>query len=85
MSKLQARGLTPFLSPMLEDEPGPKCVQQAKYLEYTQQKNFQKIEQCIDYVSRQVPNEEERAIAIKLTAFIPITTLVRKGLSLLDV
>ena len=77
MEKLQSRGLTPFLSPMLEDEPGPKCRKEDESLELIREKNFRKIQQCIDYVSQQVQNEEERAIAIKLTAFIPISTLVK--------
>lgn len=77
MEKLQSRGLTPFLSPMLEDEPGPKYRKEDESLELIREKNFRKIQQCIDYVSQQVQNEEERAIAIKLTAFIPISTLVK--------
>ena len=83
MEKLQSRGLTPFLSPMLEDEPGPKYRKEDESLELIREKNFRKIQQCIDYVSQQVQNEEERAIAIKLTAFIPISTLVRSFFSTL--
>ena len=82
MTKLQSRGLTPFLSPMLEDEPGPKCKKEEKSLEFIREKNFRKIQECIDYVSQQVEAEEERAIAIKLTAFIPISTLVSSVLLL---
>ena len=71
MKTLQSRGLVPFLSPMLEDEPG--ATKDSELNMY--QINFNKIQNCIEYVSKHIP-EDERAIAIKLTAFIPIHQLV---------
>ena len=77
MTTLQSRGLVPFLSPMLESEPGIENKIGSKQFQIKDvcQINFDKIQKCVDYVSKQVP-EIDRAIAIKLTAFIPILQLV---------
>ena len=73
MSKLYGRNLVPFLSPMLEDDLGKKVP--AEVGNKIHERNFDKIKECIDMVAQHV-NPEDRAIAIKLTAFMPIELLV---------
>ena len=77
MRTMQSRGLVPFLSPMLEDVPGTTATPGSTKDHETEiyQINFDKIQNCIEHVSKNIP-EDERAIAIKLTAFIPIAELV---------
>ena len=73
MSKLYERKLVPFLSPMLEDDLGKK--EPAEVGNKIHERNFDKIKECIDMVAQHV-NPGDRAIAIKLTAFMPIELLV---------
>jgi len=73
MSKLYGRKLVPFLSPMLEDDLGKKVP--AEVGNKIHERNFDKIKECIDMVAQHV-NPGDRAIAIKLTAFMPIELLV---------
>ena len=73
MSKLYGRKLVPFLSPMLEDDLGKKVP--AEVGNKIHERNFNKIKECIDMVAQHV-NPGDRAIAIKLTAFMPIELLV---------
>ena len=73
MSKLYGRKLVPFLSPMLEDDLGKKVPVEVGNKIHG--RNFNKIKECIDMVAQHV-NPGDRAIAIKLTAFMPIELLV---------
>ena len=73
MSKLYGRKLVPFLSPMLEDDLGKKVPVEVG--NKIHERNFNKIKECIDMVAQHV-NPGDRAIAIKLTAFMPIELLV---------
>ena len=73
MAKLYHQRLVPFLSPMLEDEPGKEMS--TEHRAKVQERNFDKIMESVDMVAEYV-KPEDRAIAIKLTAFISIDLLV---------
>lgn len=74
MKKIQEKNMVPFLSPMLEDDPGKKFSLQVH--EAIHNRNYQIIQDCIQLVSEELPSNQ-RSLAIKLTAFMPISFLVR--------
>ena len=57
------------------DDPG-KITSNPKSQEEVHKKNFDVITECINIVCETLP-KNERSIAIKLTAFMPISFLVK--------
>ena len=75
MRKLSAQKMTPFLSPMLEDDPNATQKLSSEQNIQLRKRNLAKIQNSISMVAKFIP-EGERAIAIKLTAFISTDFLV---------
>ena len=75
MKKIQEKSMVPFLSPMLEDDPGK--ISSVQVQEAIHNRNYQIIQDCIELVCKELP-PNQRSLAIKLTAFMPISFLVRR-------
>ena len=73
MEKMRKKQLTPFLSPMLEDDPGKISTKECQ--EIIHDRNYKIIQECIKIVCEELP-PESRNLAIKLTAFMPPSFLV---------
>ena len=73
MRKMHKKQLTPFLSPMLEDDPGKISTKECQ--EIIHDRNYKIIQDCIKIVCEELP-PESRNLAIKLTAFMPPSFLV---------
>ena len=85
MRGIAATGATPFLSPMLEDDPAAAAATDDNDRSSIHERNLRVIFGCIDICSDpKLAALQPRVLAIKLTAFISCVHLVRKEHSLIN-
>ena len=74
MRKIHQKQMIPFLSPMLEDDPGQISSTQ-EVQEIIHNRNYNVIQECIKLICDEIPSNE-RSLAIKFTAFMSPSFLV---------
>ena len=80
MRGIAATGATPFLSPMLEDDPAAAATNDDSDRSSIHERNLRVIFGCIEICSDpKLAALQPRVLAIKLTAFISCLHLVLQG------